>query len=351
MKTFQDLWNDDAWRARANDWTRRVLAEKNIALRGELCETQVRLWSIVLNVETDQGKIFFKAAPPDARYEVALTEKLSQWTRQCVPPVLAVEHSQGWWLARDGGEAIRANLKATRDLTEWQQAIDEYAHAQMELAKHVDEMLALGVPDRRPRTIPARYENLLTDTATLRIDLEKGITSDEYARLHEMLPQLQEWCAQLEQGSIPLSLHHGDLNSGNVLRRDAHHGDLNSGNVLKHGTQYKFIDWGDASVAHPFFSIRTPLVSIELVLDLPDYDPFTAPVRDAYLNAWKQYDTRENIFSTFCTAQRVSEIVTALSWYQTVVTAPPDQRADYEHIVPSCLQALLNFDLEKYPFV
>lgn len=336
MKTFQDLWNDAARRARANEWTREALARQNIALRGELCETQVRLWSIVLNVETDQGEIFFKAAPPDARYEVALTENLSQWTPQCVPPVLAVEPSQGWWLARDGGESIRANLKATRDLTEWKQAIDVYAHAQMELAKHVDEMLALDVPDRRPRTIPARYENLLKDTATLRIDLEKGITSDEYARLREMLPQLQEWCAQLEASAIPNSLHHGDLNSGNVL---------------KHGTQYTFIDWGDASVAHPFFSIRTPLVSIELVLDLPDYDPCTAPVRDAYLNAWSAYDTRENIFSTFCIAQRVSEIVTALSWYQTVVTAPPDQRAEYEHIVPSQLQAFLYADLGKYPYV
>ncbi len=336
MKTFQDLWSDGAWRAQANEWTRNALAKTDIRMHGELQETQVRLWSIVLHTDTDQGKIFFKAAPPDARYEVALTEKLSQWTPQCVPQVLAVEHSQGWWLARDGGENIRAKLKATRDLTEWNQAVAVYAQMQMTLAAQVDEMLALGVPDRRPRTIPARYENLLNDAPVLRIDLEKGITSDEYARLREMLPMLQEWCAQLEEGNIPLSLHHGDLNSGNVLKKNG---------------AYAFVDWGDASVAHPFFSIRTPLVSVELVLDLPDYDPFTAPVRDAYLNAWSEYAARENIFQTFRIAQRVSEIVTALAWYQTVVTAPPDQRADYEHIVPSCLQAFLNFDLEKYPFV
>jgi hypothetical protein len=197
MKTFQDVWQDMAWRAQTNEWTHNALAEKNIRMQGELQETQVRLWSIVLNADTSDGKIYFKAAPPASRYEVALTEKLSQWTPQCVPHVLAVEHSQGWWLARDGGENIRAHLKATRDVSEWNQAVALYAQMQMSLAAHVDEMLALGVPDRRPRTIPARYENLLNDTATLRIDLEKGITANEFVRLREMLPQLQEWCAQL----------------------------------------------------------------------------------------------------------------------------------------------------------
>ena len=79
MKNFQELWQDAEWRARVNEWTRTELARQNIRVQGELEETQVRPWSIVLYTTTDQGKIYFKAPPPGSRYETAVTEKLAEW--------------------------------------------------------------------------------------------------------------------------------------------------------------------------------------------------------------------------------------------------------------------------------
>ena len=191
MSDFQTLWQDATWRANANEWTRRVLAEQNIRVNSELLETQVRPWSLVLHVMTNDGKIFFKAAPPASAYEVFLTARLAQWCPDVVPQVLAVEPAQGWWLARDGGENIRAQLKATRDLSEWCEAIALYAQLQMDVAAHADEMLALGTPDRRPHTLPAQFEQLLQDRAILRIDQEKGTTSDEYAQLQKLIPSVR----------------------------------------------------------------------------------------------------------------------------------------------------------------
>lgn len=336
MKNLQASWQDETWRTRVKEWIRNSLAAQNIQMLSEPQETQVRPWSIVLNVMTDEGKVFFKAAPPDSQYEPPLTQKLAEWFPEQIPQVLAVESVEGWWLARDGGESIRAKLVETRDQTEWQHGVQVYADLQSKLTSRVEVLLALGVPDRRPHTLPAQYENLLNDTAILRIDQEKGITSEEYASLKALSVPLQEWCAQLESSRIPNSLHHGDLNSSNVLKRDG---------------QYRFIDWGDASIAHPFSSLRTVLVSIEMALDLPDYDPATQPARDAYLAAWADYDTPANLFATFRLAQRLSSLVSTLSLYQGIVAMSDAERAEFEHIVPSLLQEFLHADLEKYPFV
>lgn len=336
MKPFPELWADDVWRARANQWTRLALAEKGIAMHGELLETQIRPWSIVLHTETDHGKIYFKATPPALGDEMALTERLAQWFPKVIPQVLGVERTEGWWLAGDGGDNIRAQLKATRDLSEWSEALRLYAELQIGAAARVEELIALGVPDRRPRTLPAQFVSVLDDTPILRIDQEKGITADEYTRLRALAVPLTEWCARLEAGSVPNSLHHGDLNSGNVLLRDG---------------KFAFVDWGDASLAHPFASLRTVFVSVEIVLDLPDYDLLTAPLRDAYLAAWTKYDSPENLLATFALAHRVSSVVSLLSWYQFVKTLSPTELVEYEHIVPSLLQEFLHADLERYPFV
>jgi hypothetical protein len=221
-------------------------------------------------------------------------------------------------------------------LTEWSDALELYARLQMELAGHVGEMQTWGLPDRRPQALLGHYARLLDDTEMLRIDLPKGLTSEEFARLQELKGPLAEWSAQLEASKIPYSLHHGDLNSGNVLKRDG---------------KYAVVDWGDCSLAHPFSSMRTVFVSVEIVLDLPDYDPATAPLREAYLRAWTDYDSFENLMANFALAHRVSSLVSAQAWYEGIVGMTGELRTEYEHVVPELLKEFLNAETDKYPFV
>ena len=120
--------------------------------------------------------------------------------------------------------------------------------------------------------------------------------------------------------------------------------------MLKRVGQFAFVDWGDASVAHPFSSLRTALVSAEIVLELPDFDSTTAPLRDVYLQTWADYDSFENVQADFRLAQRLSALVSAQSWYQEISLMPEALRGEYEHIVPSLLQEFLHAELNKYPF-
>lgn len=333
---FQSLWHDAGWVACANAWTRRALAPLGILDPSPLQETQVRPWSIVLHTPTAQGTIYFKAAPPRYTDELALTAALARWFPEDIPEVLAAEPRAGWWLARDGGTPIHERLKATRALGEWQAALEQYAKLQIAAAERVPELLALHVPDRRPTALREQYDRLLQDETILRIDRSKGITADEYARLRELSGALARWGEQLESSRVPLSLHHGDLNSGNVLQREGH---------------FYFVDWGDASIGHPFFSLRTVLVSVEIVLGLDDYDPSLAPLRDTYLGVWADFDSETNLRRAFALAQRLSAVVSALSWYRGLAEQTETEREGYEHIVPSLLQEFLHADLTRYPFV
>jgi aminoglycoside phosphotransferase (APT) family kinase protein len=282
------------------------------------------------------GKVYFKATPPVSAFELALTEQLSRWFPQWIPQVLAVEPKEGWWLALDGGESIRDRLKTTRNLSEWMEALERYAEMQMGLAERLDTLKTLDVPDRRPSTLPAQFAEVLNDHEILRIDREKGLTLGEFTGLQALRGPLQAWCDSLSQGNVPNSLHHGDLNSGNVLRRNG---------------KFAFVDWGDASLAHPFSSLRTVLVSVEIVLDLPDYDPATILLRDAYLNAWAKYESPPNLLKTFALAHRCSSLVSTLSWYRSIVVMPPEMRSEYHHVVPELLKEFLYADLSRYPFI
>ena len=93
------------------------------------------------------------------------------------------------------------------------------------------------------------------------------------------------------------------------------------------------------------------LVSAEIVLDLPENDPATAPLRDAYLRVWTAYDSFENVLASFRLAHRLSALVSALSWYSGIVEMTEDVRTNYAHVVPELLKEFMNAEMNRYPFV
>ena len=90
-----------------------------------------------------------------------------------------------------------------------------------------------------------------------------GLTTAEYERLLQAAPYVANLCQKLAACGIPMSLHHNDLHDANIFF--AHSRPL-------------FFDWGDSSIAHPFFSLRTVFVSIEYSFDLAEDDPLEPTV-------------------------------------------------------------------------
>lgn len=328
----QLIWRDPAWQEQAREWICAQIERRSIQLTGEIEQNHAYAWSTVMRVPSSEGMLFFKATAPETVYETALTEKLAGWFPGCMPDLVAVDSAHGWMLMRDGGEQLRASIRPSKDVKPWEPVITKYAGLQIGLAGRVDEILALGIPDRRLASLPALYSQLLADEESLMLDKEKGLTSADFQQLLHLKPRCEQMCADLAAFGIPESLEHGDFHDGNVLVKDG---------------RITFFDWGDASVTHPFVSLRTFFVSMEIALDLEDFAPPTPEMialRDRYLEGWEGFASREQLRNAYRLSRPVASIVKALSWRMTISRLEGSLRDEYAWIVPEVLREFMVYE-------
>lgn len=326
------IWHDLEWQQQAHAWIRSETARNQLQLVGEIEQPHAVHWSTVMRVMTNEGLIYFKATAGETIYEIALTQLLASLQPNVVPELIAVDTARGWMLMRDGGEQLRASIRPTQNVKPWEPVIIEYAKLQMGLAEHVDAILALGVPDHRLAALPALYSQLLADTPSLMIDQEKGLTSSEYQQLQNLISRFEQLCADLAAFKIPESVNHGDFHDGNIL--------------LKNG-RITFFDWGDADVTHPFVSLRTWFVSMEIALNLDDWAPPTAEMSgllEKYLEAWQAYGEKEALMSAYRLSRPVASIVKTLAWHQAISRMDDSLRDEYAWIVPNLLQEFMVYE-------
>ena len=321
-------WTMPGWIDSARAWIEEALSRDGSRIDGPIEQPHIRLWSTVLRVPTTKGVTYFKACAPVLAHEVAVTQAMTQWRGDCLPKVLAAEPERGWMLLADGGTTVREHTKADGDIRHWLRMMPEYAKLQIDLAPHGEALVELGLPDRRLAVLPDKIASLLTKKDMLRIGLPDGLALSEHDRLVAMNADLVSMCERLAAYGVPESIHHGDFHDANAFLQ---------------GDRYLFFDWGDASAAHPFVSLRTSFVSIEYVLGLEEGAPEFARLRDAYLEPWSAYGSPDDLAAAFELAACLSPLISALSWNRTVSSLPESQRGDAAGAVPALLKEFLGY--------
>ncbi len=229
-------------------------------------------------------------------------------------------------LLSDCGTPLRSKIQSVEDMRRWQQILPLYAEMQIDWANHLNKLLSLGAYDRRLSALPMKYEQLLADTESLLIDQPDGLTAQEYRQLRELTPRLTEICQELASYHIPESLDHGDFHDANIF--------VNNG-------CYIFIDWGDTCAAHPFFSILIPPRMMVYRLKIAENAPELIQLRDAYLEPWTRFETRENILTALKLALPLAMISRALTGHHITSNLAKPFRAKYADAVPGWLQEFL----------
>lgn len=217
-------------------------------------------WSTVLRVPLAEGVAWFKACAPAWAFEPRLTAELyARWPDR-VAEVLGYDEERPWLLLADAGRSI---YELGNPLEPWLSALPLYAELQRGEAARASEHLEHGVPDMRVTSLPERYDDFL------RHDLP--LESDEIARLRTFAPRFAELCAELAASGVAETVQHDDLHMWNVYA---------------HSDRLRVLDWGDASISHPFASLVCTFRHIEFVNQLAPADPWFARLRDAYLEPW-----------------------------------------------------------------
>jgi Phosphotransferase enzyme family len=319
-------WTRPGWIDQASAWIWAELERQGLIASGPIEQPHVRPWSTVLRVPTSTGLLYFKATAPVLMHEPALTQALARWRPDCMPQVLATDLEHGWMLLRDSGASLRSQITSDQDIWHWDKVLPLYAGLQIELSDRLDELLALGALDRRLSTLPGQYEQLLDDTAALRIGLPDGLTTEEYERLRALRPRFAELCEQLASYRVPETLHHDDFHDGNIFVHDG---------------SYIFADWGESCAAHPFFTLVVMLRSIAYRRGWADDVPELARLRDRYLEPWTRYEPRERLLAASELAQRVGMVGRALTWHRVVSYLEEPFRSEHAEAVPGWLQEFL----------
>jgi hypothetical protein len=275
----------------ADEWLRRHVQPRAVAVEKEMP------WATTWRIETAADVVFFKACGAVQAFEPRLTGLVFARNPLLVVDVLAHDDERHWLLTRDAGVPLAVYGNPPEP---WLDVLPRYAELQVGEAAHADDHVAHGVPDLRLAALPERFEWMLG--CPLPLD------EAELAALRGCGARVAAACAELAAAGIAESVQHDDLHMGNVAERDG---------------VWRIMDWGDASIAHPFFSLLATFVHLEEIGKLPATDPWFARLRDAYLEPWGS-----GLADVFALAYRVGQVAWAIAWTRQRAHLPPGDVLD-----------------------
>src|SRR5207302_697516 len=115
----------------------------------------------------------------------------------------------------------------------------------------------------------------------------------EHAQLRRLIPEAHGAFEELGSSGIPETINNDDMTDGTIHVRDG---------------SYRFLDWGDACVSHPFITLTVTLRVIELRHKLAPESKAIARVRDAYLEPFTAFGGREELLRLVPLARRFGQI-------------------------------------------
>ncbi len=291
-------WGSGGFRAEAQEWADKRLAELGRTRTGPAGEVSVRPWSTVLRVATADGDVYFKANIPVLAHEPRLVRALTAVDPRRVSPVLADDPRRGWMLSAGGGPTLRSRITSAADLPRFEAALAVYAEFQLETAGRSAKLLAAGAFDYRLGRLVSEYA---------------GIVAAERPQLAGLEPRYRELCERLAGLGLPDTIHHDDFHDANVVAGDA---------------GPRFFDWHEGCVAPPFFSMLIALRVAAWRLELDPHGRELRRLRSAYLEPWRGYGPEQTLNDGLDLALRVGKLTRALSWRRIVQGAGPAASAD-----------------------
>jgi hypothetical protein len=297
-------------RAAVEDWVRSLVVPV-----GAIEVQRDRPWGTVLRVPLEDGFAWFKACGPAQAFEPRLTAQLSGRWPDRVAEVLGCDEERGWLLLADAGTPLRTlgNPPET-----WLAALPLYAELQRGDVSCASEHLDRHVPDLRLASLPSRYEDLVLG------DLPLGRA--EIERLRMFAPRFAALCDELAEHGIPHTVQHDDLHAANVYID---------------GDRFRLLDWGDASISHPFMSLVVTFRFLEETNNLAPNDSWFGRLRDAYLEPWGR-----GLGNAFTLAIRVGAFAHAVAWARQRAALPAADRPEFDRWFVVVLRRALARTLE-----
>lgn len=303
-QAFSERVTSQGWLDEAHAWLNERAEESGHVLAGPIQQPRVRPWSTQLVVPTDRGRLWFKANCPSMAFEPALHELLSHLAPDQVAAPLAIDAERGWMLTEHRGETLGDTREPT--LADWRGVLLATARLQRRLADQRDAVLATGVPDCAPGTVPDRFDAVLERLRSVPADHPSFVDAGTAERLAARRGELVDAVARLASSAIPVTVQHGDVHPWNAF------------------ADLRVFDFGDLQWAHALEVLSVPYGWIasrsELVWD---------DVLATYAEMWSDVAGPRELAELQAASSFTQPVNRALTWWESLETATPDQWTEW----------------------
>lgn len=293
---------------------------------------QVCSWqrSCVLKLPATHGVAYFKAVPVVLGSEVEISVLLDHEYPGMVAEVMAVDGDRRWLLMRDMGAET---LDSIPDVERWKTAVHAYAQLQVDWVDAARRFAIAGCPNRGLLQLVSSIDRLLADTVAMKPGAADGLSMKQIHALHYRARALKIAAHRLGTLRLPVSVDHGDFWAGQIVAGDS--------NPV-------FIDWSDASLSHPFFSMAFFSDEEEMRPYLGDVPGAADQLRDAYLEPWTVYEPHDILTQAWSIACSLAPLSTALLYHDRILPGM-EVKWEMENMIPYFLHSVLRHEGEALP--
>jgi hypothetical protein len=225
--------------ARARNWTRDAICPFGLELAASFRQYNGSESFSLIRFETNGPAVWFKAVGEPNLREFPITLKLAEQFPGFLPEILAKRPEWNAWLSC---EVDGANLGATKEAASWEKAAAGLADLQLESIPGAASILTAGAHDLRTDRLLDAIDPFFEVVARLMEEQAKVLPP----------PLSREELSLLKLRMEDALTLFGDLRIPNTLG----HLDLNPSNVVVTADRCLFLDWAEAYVGLPFFSLE-----------------------------------------------------------------------------------------------
>ena len=299
------------WIEELSSWVQRAIEPYGLRLSGEFRQLNASPTFALLRLETTGQALWFKAVGEPNLREFPISLTLSRLFHGFVPKVIATHPTWHGWLTT---EFPGSRLDEVPDAHAWERAADTLAELQIASVGKTDQLLDAGSRDVRVPSLLAFVDPFMEVMSQLMEQQWKTPPPVVNKReLQTLGKQIKDALSSWAQLHIPDSLGHLDFNPGNILCSP---------------DQCVFLDWAEAYVGPPFFTLQ--YLREHLTRLRHERSSSGADVVKAYYAKWRRFLSPETISTALDLAALVAVFAYAAgtaAWRNS--TIPEGSRAAY----------------------
>ena len=303
---LRQTWAQPGGPAELLAWAEDRFTEQGIARTGPA--QQMRTWNLsaLWRIPTTAGRIWLKAVPAFFAHEGAVIS----WIGVPVAPRL-IDFAPGRALVADIVGAVNHEV---REPTALRPMVSLLTGLQQRGVGRVEELLGIGVPDRRLATMVPRIAAVVEQWGS-------GLDEPERRSVDALVNDLPVRLAAIADCGVPDTLVHGDFHPGNVAGRP---------------DGYVILDWGDSFVGHPLVD------ELAFVERLPPSTAFE--VRRWFVSAWERIVPGSDPARAADLLDPVVALLAAVMYAGFCAAVEPDERIYHEADVLRMLRRAATHD-------